>query len=236
MNRHPIVIRSINMNNSKTPKIVVGVGLAAIYATGLAVFTLRGMHNDVVVSTSAAPPALAAEPAPPAIEPAPAATPASVTEQTAGAPTAAAPAPSTAGNATASPLPRAESQANLAGKEQPVPRVATAPAEESAAEESAPANDVASADNEAADSAGDAPSSVQAGSAPTGNDSQITADVKSQMAAVVLDGTIDVTTKDGVVELAGSVPSQEVVDKARVVASNVTDVRDVDVSALMISN
>jgi osmotically-inducible protein OsmY len=60
--------------------------------------------------------------------------------------------------------------------------------------------------------------------------------VKSKIAAVAPEGAIDVTTKDGVVELAGSVPSQEVIDMARLVASNVADVRRVDVSGLMIGN
>jgi len=34
------------MNNSKTPKIVIGVGLVAVYAIGFTVFALRGKHDN----------------------------------------------------------------------------------------------------------------------------------------------------------------------------------------------
>ena len=36
------------MNNSKTPKIVIGVSLVALYAIGFTVFALRGKHDNVV--------------------------------------------------------------------------------------------------------------------------------------------------------------------------------------------
>jgi hypothetical protein len=36
------------MNNSNTPKIVVGVGLVAVYAVGLTVLTLRGKHDSEI--------------------------------------------------------------------------------------------------------------------------------------------------------------------------------------------
>src|ERR1051325_9712852 len=38
----------IQMNNSNTPKIVIGVGLVALYAIGFTVFALRGKHDTVV--------------------------------------------------------------------------------------------------------------------------------------------------------------------------------------------
>jgi hypothetical protein len=58
------------MNNSKTPKIVVGVGLAAVYATIAAFVIPRGDHDTVVAQGASAPPAaeIASEPAlPPAM-------------------------------------------------------------------------------------------------------------------------------------------------------------------------
>lgn len=42
------------MNNSNTPKVVVGVGLVAIYAVGLTVLTLRGKHGEILRSPPAA--------------------------------------------------------------------------------------------------------------------------------------------------------------------------------------
>jgi hypothetical protein len=54
------------MNNSKTPKIVVGVGLAAIYAAGLTVVTLRNVPDSNVaqIATMEAAAQLANEPEP----------------------------------------------------------------------------------------------------------------------------------------------------------------------------
>jgi hypothetical protein len=42
------------MNNSKTPKIVVGAGLAAVY-TAVAFFALRGTHDNAVAQSLPAP-------------------------------------------------------------------------------------------------------------------------------------------------------------------------------------
>lgn len=62
------------MNNSKTPKIVIGVGLAAVYAVGLSLLVLRGAHdNTVAQGVAVAPPAqvAAADVPPPAVAAAP---------------------------------------------------------------------------------------------------------------------------------------------------------------------
>jgi len=67
-------------------------------------------------------------------------------------------------------------------------------------------------------------------------DSQITADVKSEIATAAPDSAVDVTTTNGVVALAGSVPSQEAVDQARQAAQRVAGVKHVDASALSVSN
>jgi hypothetical protein len=57
------------MNNSKTPKIVVGVGLVAVYATVLSILTLRGPHDSAVVESvpSAASAQMVAAPASPPV-------------------------------------------------------------------------------------------------------------------------------------------------------------------------
>ena len=88
----------------------------------------------------------------------------------------------------------------------------------------------------AASVSSEAPLVAQASETPVDTDSQITAEVKSEVAAVDPGGNIDVATRDGVVALTGSVPSQDVIDKVRLVARNVPAVKDVDVSALMIGN
>jgi hypothetical protein len=57
--------RAIQMNNSKTPKIVVGVGLVAAYAAGLTFLTLRDAPEGAVApsQTSALSAQMAAAPA-----------------------------------------------------------------------------------------------------------------------------------------------------------------------------
>jgi hypothetical protein len=224
------------MKNSKTPKIVVAVGLVAVYATGLTILTLRDSSNAVVAQQTSSVPAaqIAAAPVvPPEIVPAPGEEATSVTEQAAALNAASAP---------AVPAPAPAAVASLA----PKPVAAPPPPRESietrpAVEEQKVANAPAAAATEP--SAVEPSTGITADAVPTnepathtGDDSQITADVKSKIAAVAPEGTIDVTTRDGVVELAGSVPSQDVIDMARMVASNVPDVRRVDVSALMIGN
>jgi hypothetical protein len=224
------------MKNSKTPKVVVAVGLVAVYATGLTILTLRDKGDTVVAQQAASVPAaqIAAAPAAPSeIVPPPTEATTTVADQPAVPAVAAAasvpaqtPAPvaRVAAKTDAAPLSRSEPVvARPATEEQKVASVAAASAPEPG--EVAPSTET---------SEGTSPASEPATHA--GDDSQITADVKSKIAAVAPEGTIDVTTKDGVVELAGSVPSQDVIDRARMVASNVPDVRGVDVSALMVAN
>ena len=207
------------MNNSKTPKVVVGVALAAIYAAGLGVLAVRSAHQKAVAQQAPAAPTtqVASDSAPPpAVDPAPAAT-TSVPEQPAAPPVAAAPPPPVASRA---PAPKA--QVAKTAVESVSPPTVNVSADSSTAREPA--------------SSGEAPATAQTAAVPSGSDNQITAEVKSQVAAAVPAATVDVTTRDGVVELKGSVPSQEDLDKARVVARNVPEVRDVDVSALMVNN
>src|SRR5688572_19208888 len=53
------------MDNSKTPKIVVGIGLAAVYS-GLAFYFLRDTGGNITPNAMTAPPAeIAAAPVPP---------------------------------------------------------------------------------------------------------------------------------------------------------------------------
>jgi hyperosmotically inducible protein len=85
---------------------------------------------------------------------------------------------------------------------------------------------------EGATSAGPAATS----SDPIPSDSQITAHVKSEIATAAPNSNIDVTTANGVVALAGSVPSQDAVVQAKQAAQRVAGVKYVDATALMVSN
>jgi hyperosmotically inducible periplasmic protein len=71
---------------------------------------------------------------------------------------------------------------------------------------------------------------------PVASDSQITADVKSEIATAAPNGNVDVTTMDGFVTLSGSLPSQGAVDQARRAAQRVPGVKQVDASALLVTN
>lgn len=73
-----------------------------------------------------------------------------------------------------------------------------------------------------------------AGNGPVASDRQITADVKSHIAAAGLHSNVDVTTTNGVVALAGSAPNQDAVDRAKLAAFRVAGVKNVDVSALKV--
>jgi len=71
---------------------------------------------------------------------------------------------------------------------------------------------------------------------PVASDSQITSHVKSEIATAAPNSNVDVTTSNGVVALAGSVPNQAAVDQATQAAQRVPGVKQVDASALMVSN
>jgi hypothetical protein len=71
---------------------------------------------------------------------------------------------------------------------------------------------------------------------PAVSDSLITASVKSEIATAAPNGHVDVTTANGVVVLAGSVPSHDEIVQAQEAAQRVAGVKYVDSSALVVSN
>jgi hypothetical protein len=79
---------------------------------------------------------------------------------------------------------------------------------------------------------------TRAGAQLADSDSQITTDVKSQIAGDSLskDANIEVTTSQGIVALSGSLPSQDAIDHVKDVAGRVKDVRSVDTSALLVAS
>jgi hyperosmotically inducible protein len=66
------------------------------------------------------------------------------------------------------------------------------------------------------------------------SDSQITTDVKSQIAGD--NPNIGVTTTHGVVALTGNLASQDAIDHVKDVAGKVKDVKSVDTSALILAS
>jgi hyperosmotically inducible periplasmic protein len=234
------------MNNSKTPKIVVGVGLIAAY-TALTFYMLRDKPDSNLSQDTMAQATDAFVP-PPAIPPASTDISTSEAGQAAaetGAPVEAPVAVArTTVNSVAAPTPqtqrvaaKAQGQEPAIARERPIASVSADPTPAAAeVEKSSLTSEVASLGDEPASPAGETAPSVQAEAASSGNDSQITAEVKTQIAAVAPASTIEVTTTDGVVELSGSVPSHEEINKVLLAARNVEHVRSVDASAVMVSN
>jgi|GEM_PF-2918643 len=67
-------------------------------------------------------------------------------------------------------------------------------------------------------------------------DGRITEEVRSSIASLAPGNTIDVKAMSGIVALAGTVPSQSVVEDARQAAQQIAGVKQVDTSALTVSN
>lgn len=199
------------MNSQATSRIVVGVGLAAVFGIGMSAYVLRA-HHEIQVAQDAPAPATPLGPtaAPPdSTLPVPSAGTAAPAEQTANASSA----PAAAATAVA-PTPGAG--ATVAGD---------------GSKSSKSKAKARKSDDTASTRVASAPSSE-----PVASDSQITAEVKSQIATAVPDSSVDVTTTDGVVALAGSAPSQGAVDQAKQAALRVAGVKHVDSSALTITN
>ena len=68
------------------------------------------------------------------------------------------------------------------------------------------------------------------------SDNRITSDVKTQVAAAAPNSNVNVTTTNGVVALAGSVPNQDAANQAKQAAMRVEGVKTVDTSGLLVNN
>jgi hyperosmotically inducible protein len=279
------------MNSSTAHKIVVGVGLAAVFGLGVSVIAARAEHDSQVARNASVAPL--AENATDATAPAQGAAAPTLTDPTAspsGAPPAVAPvvapapgaattgnggqdaASGAAGDQSRLVKSKASDRADRraaktrSGGDNSGTRVASAAEANtsSAAESASRSSDSVKDDKEltpapllgnttasapAAATADALPAPAQTGqaaaksaspdatsNATVASDSQITTDVKSQVAAAAPNSNVEVTTTNGVVALVGSVPSQDVVEQARQAAQRVAGVRNVDVSALMVSN
>jgi osmotically-inducible protein OsmY len=280
------------MNSNSTSKIVIGVGLLAVFGVGVSIFAIRAKQEMQVARNTSAPAVAAINQS---------ATEATAPAQSAAVPTPADPTvvPSSAAPAALSPVgpnpigrssPTGSDAVNDTGgdpagdvSKPPKSKVSdhadrraakARPSADMTATRVASAADFGGVDRSAASSsassmdAAQAPSSTDATSSPPAgatadthqaaaqsgqeaaisaasatsdtasgaSDSQITADVKSQISTAAPNNTVDVTTTKGVVALAGSVPSLDAVNQARQAAQQVAGVKYVDASALMVSN
>jgi hypothetical protein len=246
------------MNSNPTSKLVVGIGLAAVLGIGVSIFVVRAKHEGEVaknappVTTPLGPAAAqpASEPAAPPDQNAAPQTPTtdpSATGALASTPIApVAPAVSTAtddsksvkkarthksdSDSSTRVASAASSSDRLKSDPAPAPAIVPAPAPSSNDTTSSATTGATAQTQETASTASTANSNE-----PAASDSQITTDVKSQIATAAPNGNVDVTTNDGVVSLAGSVPSQDNVDQAKQAAQRVAGVKRVDASALMVS-
>ena len=245
----------LNMNAYTSRKIIVASSMAVVVAIGVVIFALR-VHSETSVAQiphpsapiadtgeiPGAPAATAAIPAAPAavaqIPAAPAAVAHSDSVGTKSADTAtpAAVEPKLARNrhlakastsavATSDTVTRTGSAADTSEKSAAEPVASSVDRVKSAGElTTPPATSSSPADNQKAGF--------------VASDSQITTDVKSEIAGDSLskDVNIGVTTTHGVVVLTGSLASQGAIDHVKDVAGKVPGVKSVDTSALVLAS
>jgi hypothetical protein len=220
------------MNAEQSRKIIVAGAMAVVVGIGATIFAMRPATVMQVAQAVTPPAPLAESPAPAdAVEPVPEAPPTVLPA----APSVAARVtpthkdvvvvkPATARNPDSSGPLAVEPKA-ASSSEQPVQDVVAA----AAAPVPGPIPALASA-------AG-ADQLAEASAAPAVSDSEITANVKSEI-AVDSPGTseaIGVVTTNGAVALSGNLASQGDIDHIRIVVARVRDVRSVNTSALSIS-
>jgi len=248
--------------SNSTSKIVVGIALAVVFAIGVSVFAIRvkqmqeGQLAQSAGSTATTQDAYqdAAEATAPAQQSTAPIPPDQATSQLTGQPPMQPTAPA-ADAAVVAPGTNGATDSGTTGKPRLVNR-ANRPSGGARSAQDRTATRVASV----ADSgAGSANGSVAQDAAPVGiagpvgdaapggdaattsteqadPDSRITAAVKSQIDLAAPDNHVVVTTTNGVVALAGSLPSGDVVQVATQAASRVAGVKYVDSSALEVSN
>ena len=231
------------MNSQTSRKIIVAGGMAAVVLVGVVTFALRSHPVASVAQTAQPPPPIAEVPpaapgaaagipaAPAAVAQIPAA-PAAVA-QTPAAPAAVAHndsvATKSADTATASAVEPKLANNRHAAKAR-TSTVASSVDHVKSADESTPppATSSSAADDQR----------VATGTELAASDTQITTDVKSQIAgdSVSKDANIGVTTTHGVVALTGNLASQDAIDHVKDVAGKVKDVKSVDGSALILAS
>jgi hypothetical protein len=163
------------MNNSKTPKIVVGVGLAAVYAVGLTIVTMRNVPDSNVAQIAAVEAAaqLANEPETSMAIVSESGESPSLTEQTVAVTQ---PPPPVTNTTTGKPAAAARESVESDARSME-PTIATAPrVQPSDIEKPSPTGEVANVGNESALSMGTAPSSEEVEDESSGADDVATLD------------------------------------------------------------
>jgi hypothetical protein len=272
------------MLDSRSRKIVVIVGLAAVFGAIIFEFAARNGPGGPIAQSAPPPPAAASPAPPPSTNPpdsAPTLTqPTAQTAPVSSSPATAAPAaaprppassvgdvaksdagpPAEAGSLTpAKPKASSHHPARRVAKTRHGDDTAETPAGSALASNVNSAAEGATNSPDGANSRSDGPpapaatgtaatagtpeatqqqpaTAAPAHQEPVASDSQITADAKAQIATTAPDSDIHVTTTDGVIALAGSVPSQDAAERARQAALRVAGVKDVDASALKVSD
>ncbi|HTD11808.1 MAG TPA: BON domain-containing protein [Steroidobacteraceae bacterium] len=228
------------MNSQNSRKIIVASGMTVVIGILAVIFTLRSHHDTLVAQANPpATPFAEAPAAPAAVAPTPDAT--AAVAQTPEAPAAVAQVPE-APAAVAHNKSTGTKGADTATASAVEPKLARSQ-HLAKADTSASSADPVKRDNawttapaissSPADAQKMPPSMVLAAS-----DSQITTDVKSQLAGDSLskDVNIGVTTTDGVVALTGTLASQIAIAHVKDVAAKVKDVKSVDTSALVLAS
>ena len=238
------------MNSPPTSKIVIGIGIAAVFGIGVSAYVVRAKHesqiaHDAPVRTlgpsdqSAADATAPAQSAPTQTLPdqTPTASNLPPAVQPAAVPPAVAPTPS---------APTAPPADNVA-KHNPDSRTGdeSKPSKASSDRSGRPVARTQNSDDTHGTHVASGSSKMPAGasaspdassSRPVASDGQITADVKSEIATTAPNSNVDVTTTNGVVALTGSVPSEDAIDRARLAAQRVAGVKHVDASGLTVGN
>jgi hyperosmotically inducible protein len=245
------------MNSNTSRKIIVASGMAVVVGTGLVIFALR-VHSGTSVAQTPHPPAPVAQT--PAAAPAAAAqipaVPGAVA-QVPDAPAAVAPSDSVGAKSADTATPSAvepklarsrhlakasTSAAATNGTVTPTGSAADTREKPAAETVANSAGGVKSADELTTPPAtGSSPADDQKVGTSAGvaaSDSQITTDVKSEIAGDRLskDVNIGVTTTQGIVALTGSLASQDAIDHFKDVAGKVPGVKSVDTSALVLAS
>jgi hyperosmotically inducible periplasmic protein len=275
------------MHSNLTSRIVVGIGLAVIFAVGVSVVAVRVRQEQVHQAALNAPARASADSTgqnaadattppesaagqnqsdqtaaptnnPPSTSPgtSPSAPPAGdIAQSNAGTPANAGPAASAGPPASEESTPskskssghvnRHVASAAHTDEDAPSTRVASAAAPSTidmpastpmSNNSSGVTNNNAPAPEQAGQDAATSAGAVAATNEQAPPDSQITTAVKSEIGTAAPGSNVDVTTKNGVVVLAGSVPSEESIARVRQAAERVAGVNSVDASALIISN
>lgn len=179
------------MSSRAASRVVIGVGLAAVFGIGVSFIVGQGTQNQAAHNAPAA---------------------AAPSNQTAVNPPATDAAASSRNAATAPQVPPAVASPEPAASNPPVAMNHAVPIG---------ANSARGTD------------AIESGAL---RDQQMTAQVRTSIANLAPGSNVDVKAIGGVVALAGSVPSQDLLEQARQAAQQVPGVKQVDTSALLVRN